>query len=112
VTIRDGQLPVPVWRRTKAVFVSGFIRRPIGGPICLLWTQGRIIAVISVPPGDPPSRLVRPTLLAIQYPGVYTVAIPDVSRDLVQSPVIVAVNLVRRIQMRTIGIEIRILPAE
>src|SRR6185369_3394855 len=78
VTIRDDQLPVPVWRRTKAVFVSGFIRRPIGGPICLLWTQGRIIAVISVPPGDPPSRLVRPTLLAIQYPGVYTIAIPDV----------------------------------
>jgi hypothetical protein len=51
-------------------------------------------------------------LQAILYPGVYTVAIPYVSRDLVQSPLIVAVNPVRRIQMRTIGIEIRILPAE
>ena len=68
--------------------------------------------MISVPPGDPPPWLVGTMLLTILYPGVYTVAIPDVSGDLVQSPMIVAVNLVRGIQTRTIGIEKRILPAE
>ena len=51
-------------------------------------------------------------LLTILYPGVYTVAIPDVSGDLVQSPMIVAVNLVRRIQMGTIRVETWVLPAE